>query len=84
MKDVIVPNLINQATKDIYEHIFNFKMEIQTLKEGIEKVNENCKNEINNWFSKEGNLIGNKDSSSSTLSNERIEEPGSEISSSSL
>ena len=69
--------MISSETKEIYEHIFNFKLEIQGLKDEVTEVNDKIKNELSS-------LVNGNSKSASTVNSleriERIEEPFAELS----
>lgn len=69
--------MISSETKEIYEHIFNFKLEIQGLKDEVSEVNDKIKNELSS-------LVNGNSKSASTVNSleriERIEEPFAELS----
>ena len=69
--------MISSETKEIYEHIFNFKLEIQGLKDEVTEINDKIKNELSS-------LVNGNSKSASTVNSleriERIEEPFAELS----
>ncbi len=44
----ITPTLVNQANKDIYQHLFNYKLEIKTLRDDVLNLADNFKTSFSN------------------------------------